>query len=332
MVEQPDLFGLQTVAGLPVKSGERVLSFGKYKSQPFEVLLADADYALWLLNSMHAKLESHYPELLAFLVARYGVPDRTPAHNRLQNRFLDETFAIQFAMAADDKFCKELLAQGDIDLGKVWGRYVRWVFDRELERLAQKQRWEEPSKLSKLRDMLLAQTVDVRFLPSTGSLEGHVWVKPVQVYDLEFERAGSDVALRVGWSGTVVAPAVTDYAKAMGREHDTVQSLQADARFKVEIKPIVGDDYPAILRAMKSVKGTHLLVGEYCGASASWDELVRVFSLSGITAVRLGNVDDQEPPGFATLAEIKPIREEDARQAVQEAYAEAESRLVEQTQ
>lgn len=233
-------------------------------------------------------------------------------------------------MAANTQFGKELLAQGDIDLGETWGRYVRWVFDRELERLAQRKRWEEPSKLSNLQDMLMAQTVDIRFVPSTGNLDEHAWVNPVRVYDLEFERAGSDVALRVGWSGTVVAPAVTEYAKARGLEHDTVYSLQADARFKVEIKPIVGDDYPAILRAMKAVKGTHLLVGEYCGVGASWDELVRVFSLSGITTVQLADVDAQVLPGFATLAEIKPIYPDDARQAVHASYAEAESRIMEQ--
>jgi len=48
---------------------------------------------------------------------------------------------------------------------------------------------------------------------------------------------------------------------------------------------------PAILRAMKAVKGTHLLVGEYCGVGATWVQVVRVFSLSGIVVIQLEDVE-----------------------------------------
>ena len=87
MPNQVDLF---TGAGeipsvvLPTTQ-ERSIPFGKYKSQPYEVLLGDASYSLWLLGSMFAKLQEQHPALLAFLVNRFGLPDRTPEHNRLSS-------------------------------------------------------------------------------------------------------------------------------------------------------------------------------------------------------------------------------------------------------
>jgi hypothetical protein len=42
---------------------------------------------------------------------------------------------------------------------------------------------------------------------------------------------------------------------------------------------------------MKAVKGTRLLVGEYCGVGATWVQVVRVFSPSGIVGIEFGDVE-----------------------------------------
>lgn len=70
---------------------------------------------------------------------------------------------------------------------------------------------------------------------------------------------------------------------------------------------------------MKAVKARQLLVGEYTGVGATWDELVKVFELSGMTAILLEDVETQQPPA---AVEIKPISAQEAEAAVTRIYNE----------
>lgn len=43
-------------------------------------------------------LRRSHPQMYAWLVGHFGVPDTTPEHNRLQNRFLDDDFRLQLCL------------------------------------------------------------------------------------------------------------------------------------------------------------------------------------------------------------------------------------------
>jgi hypothetical protein len=303
-----------------------VVPFGKYKSQPYEVLLTDASYAMYLLSSMYAKLQSQHPMLLAFLVSRYGLPDCTPEHNRLQNRFLDDSFAIRFAMAASPRHGQALASLQTIKLADAWTRYVRRELLTEKERSAKRQSWEPESRLSELRDELISQAAGISFIPACGFLEGTTWLKPAVTSKLEFEKDGADVSFSVVSSCSVVTMASVKFADSGTTEQKQIGGYNYGGLysiFSVEVKPIVGDDYPAILRAMKAVGARQLLVGEYAGAGATWEELVRVFELSGITAVLLDDVENTPQP--PETVEIKPISAHEAEAVVSSIYIELTS-------
>lgn len=317
MSHQEDLFG-PVDKPTSLRPVERVVPLGKYKSQPYEILLTDADYAIWMLNSMHAKLQHHYPELLAFLIGRFGIPDSTPAHNKLQNRFLDDTFAIKFAMACNTRV-QESLCMPPIDLPQVWERYVRWLAEHELERVKKCQRWEQPSQLDALKACLLEATPYLYFSASTGTFDGAYWRNPAVVSKLEFEHQGADVAFAVRWSGGVHTKHALPYPERDHVELHSVVGYGSQESFRVEVKPLVGDDYPAILRAMKAVKSRQLLVDEYFGAGATWEQMVSVFGKSSITAVRLSDVERIEVPD---AVEVRPITQAQAVEAVERVYAE----------
>lgn len=326
MSDQQDLFGTSLSAGLPTRSAERVVPFGKYKSQPYEVLLTDASYAVYLLSSMYAKLQSQHPMLLAFLVGRYGLPDSTPEHNRLQNRFLDDSFSIRFAMAATPRFSQELASLQTINLAKAWIAYVRRELTTEKARSAKRQSWEPTSRLSELRDELIRQASSVSFNPSCGVMEGMTWLNPVAIRDLEFEKDGADVSFSIVGSGHVETTVPLKLGDSEIGEQKQIGGYGYGYPyfiFRVEVKPIVGDDYPAILRAMKAVGARQLLVGEYTGAGATWDELVRVFELSGITAVLLNDVENVQH--LPEKVEIKPISGQEAEAIVTSIYNELTS-------
>lgn len=320
MADQQDLFGAAPSTELSTRSVVQAIPFGKYKNQPYEVLLADSGYAMYLLSAMYAKLQSHHPALLAFLVNRYGLPDSTPEHNRLQNRFLDEAFAIRFAAAATPALRQALLSLQHIDLGEVWSKYVRRELTTEKERSARLQRWDAPSRMPELRDDLMHQASHLAFFPVSGTLNGTTWLNPFACVELEFEKDGADVSYRVGGSGAVGTVSPIKLGGNEADEEKWIASYGFTFPYRVEVKPIVGDDYPAILRAMKTVKTRQLLVGDYTGAGATWEELVKVFGLSGITAVLLDDVENTEAP--SETAEIRPISAQEAEVIVASIYDE----------
>lgn len=302
MKNRIDLFsGSGGLSSVPTNG--QVIPFGKYKDQPYEVLLADPSYALWLMDSMFAKLQANYPVLLAFLIRWYGVSDRTPDHNQLQNRFLEPTFALQFALAAGTRLRRLLPALERIDLTASWQRYTKKTLEDEKVKADRMARYSKEYLLSKAKAALLDQASRLAFQIRTGSYDGWVWQSPVRTRGMEFEHEGADVACIAECGGSFIseevpwAPGSLDSATQLASKPEVdVSSVYEGDQFRVEVKPLVGDDYPAILRSMKAVKGSHLLVGEYAGAGATWEQVVEVFGMSNIVATTVETVVQTQVP------------------------------------
>lgn len=313
MAAQPDLFSSSTGAAAPSASLPRLIPFGKYRNQPFETLLTDSDYAIWLLNSMKAKLEHQYPALLAFLLGRYGVPDCTPEHNKLQNRFLDRTFALQFALAASERIRDIPRMLSQFDLQASWTCFVEGALQKEKTFREAMSTRDVKAELDRVRDKLEQVAKALQFYANTGTLLDSKWMTPVTLRNLEFEQDGADVSY--------IADCGCDMGTTVNILGDThLYGYRGVDAFRVEVKPIIGDDYPAILRAMKAVKTKQLLVGEYCGAGATWEEVVKVFALSGITVVRLEDVERTVVPDTFDGIEFTPLAMGVAEAVVERVY------------
>lgn len=322
MTNQMDLFAS---GGRPAKRPQTQLTFGKYANQPFEVLLQDPSYAMYLMNSMFQKLQHSHPELLAFLVSRFGMPGRTPIHNLIQNRFLDNSFALQFGLVVSNKIRELRTFLQAIDVPTAWRDYVQRAFDHcvnanpaELRISNGKYVFE---RLNKERERLLSEAEHIVVFDSKGKCTAGVIDEPVRVWEMEFEDKGADVRYAIGFGCSVV----TRGANHM--DESFVAHWGGEAKFRVEIKPLVGDDYPAILRAMKAVRSHQLLVGEFCGTTASWAEVVKVFGLSGITAVLLSNVEREPIPSDFLSAVVTPIGSVEAKVIVEEHFRQSEKTL-----
>jgi len=95
-----------------------------------------------------------------------------------------------------------------------------------------------------------------------------------------FENAGIDIKL----SFTVYYLQTLNYFRDIGyMEYGSDYYQTSD--FNIEIKPTVGDDYPAILRQMKTTKCNILFVGEYHGVGISRDNFLKYFKNEGIRVV-----------------------------------------------
>jgi hypothetical protein len=99
-----------------------------------------------------------------------------------------------------------------------------------------------------------------------------------------------------------------------------LDSYSASDAFRIEVKPLLGDDYPAVLRTMKATNCTHLLVDEYCGDGASWDQVVKVFALSKITAVLLEDVENTSMPAVFGGVPVNHMAPEVAKDIGMAAY------------
>lgn len=72
-----------------------------------------------------------------------------------------------------------------------------------------------------------------------------------------------------------------------GAEYD----FQREAVLTIEIKPTVGDDYPAVLRQMKANGSDVLLVGNYVGTGATREQFIKTFATAAKRVVFLRDVE-----------------------------------------
>lgn len=315
----------------------RLVPFGKFRGQPYEVLLQEAPYALWLMNAMAEKLRTQHPELLAFLVSRYGMSDRTPEHNKLQNRFLDETFALRFAFVANPRVQQFLSGLKPLDIPALWHRHVQRAFEAVLQepepsefdrkyrlpRVGSRREW-----LDAMREALRKQARRIRVESSTAGVGEDCVMDLCRIGEMQFEADGADVEYRC--TGNIAVEAAY-----CGYRDDPAELLlpclsshllarSVNELLRIEVKPIVGDDYPAILRAMKAVKNRQLLVGEYNGTGATGQEVVKVFTMSeNIRAVLLDEVTKTSLPSGVLRLAVTPVTVKQAEAVVESAQGKA---------
>jgi hypothetical protein len=123
------------------------------------------------------------------------------------------------------------------------------------------------------------------------------------VTNVEFENKGLDVKYDVsyGYSGLPVsegtyhrAPDV--FKKFWGNEYVL--------KMRVELKPFIGDDFPAVLRQMKTNHATTLVIKEYTGAGASFEEFKRYFLSQGISVFSEDDTDQITLPEYDKFFEF----------------------------
>lgn len=236
--------------------------FGKYRGRPVEDMLADAEYMAWL--EAQPWFRARYMHLLSRRDAEAA--SRTPVHNRMQALFLDPQYALAFSnVAASDRWLKASACGSAIqwatkrvnDHRKAIGNPTYWVSAEQNQ--CQLDQWEE----------MLA------------TLRAHVGEKSASC---SFEQNGSDVLVRC------FATTLTLNAD-MSEGNPIARPSKDEFRLRVEIKPTVADEYPAVLRQMARNNSEFLFVGEYQGDGVTEEEFVAIFAASGKVVVFKRDVD-----------------------------------------
>ena len=91
----------------------------------------------------------------------------------------------------------------------------------------------------------------------------------IRIEDISFEVSGADVEIRV-----LIRVKAKDGSP-----------LHWPESIRVEIKPIVSDDYPAVLRQMRRSESRVLFLEHYTGKGATREQLIQTFKTANITVV-----------------------------------------------
>ena len=268
---------------MPSDHDTKIVPFGKYQGRSVEELVADDSYARWL--TAQDWFRTRYATLCQVVINKGAEPTETPEHNAIQVKFLD------------DAFCKALLKV-------VWGH--EWA-ERAVDGRKHNSAWVE-KHLQELKDW-------IEHLSKTNSYAQHGWdqqrrveneklvitlqearlqlAKPLSgfciEFDRQFEEKGTDVIL-TGRAGYTSHTSID-----LPHAHE-VHRFWNRFELGIEIKPTIGDDYPAVLRQMKANRSAVLLMGRYTGVGATQEQMVLTFSAARIRVVTLTEVEVHLPP------------------------------------
>jgi len=253
----------------------KILPFGKYKGQPVEVLEQDQQYRDWLLAQPWFR--ERFQLIHTYIVNNFGAPAETPEHNALQARFLDESFR----NALGELLVDPALVRDDVT-GLV-NKEIAAIRDELSPLLVRRERLPRPflSPEENGREMTELTARIASLASRADPLEAWLERRDLRLHSyVWFEREGRDVDVAWRWVPTFLQ-----------REAQSSWYLTSGHDAGCELKPAIGDDYPAILRQMRASNAAVLVIGEYQGTGATEQQMRAIFRASGIRVVFVSEID-----------------------------------------
>lgn len=282
-----------------------IVPFGKYKGQPVEVLTSDQDYCEWLVSQPWFK--SRYGNVYNILIQGGGEPQDSPEHNEMQARFLDDDwcFALADALNPSERDAyREPAVRRRLEADQRFQAFRELVATEARQPQAatrfEVKGWDvvyriKPASISARTTGLPPCTCKCdhklcrpeaqchggpnycsHSLHKERSIDGSAKVKTAAHY-----HCGEDCPWTVPDTGTWLLAEVNTY-------HGDYAPV-----VRVEVKPDLGDDYPAVLRQVKGYPPEEygypayncVVVRRYGFESVTWDQVRKIFAASGITLV-----------------------------------------------
>jgi hypothetical protein len=242
-----------------------VIPFGKHKGKPVEVLAGDPSYKEWLIGQ--GWFQERHPNLYTIIVNNYGEPTETPEHNNLQGRFLDEGFCLRFLDVYSPGW-------GRADLLKEWVQCVDGI-----EKVRSHWRWRHQAASFNTLEVYDVAWVE-NFIRDGLAFEKLPITRKITRREFEYSSVNRRGVIDVILNGTA---SIYDL------------DMRASIGVAIELKPSVGDDYPAVLRQMRTNGAECLFLKDYCGVGVTRTQFVEIFKSAGIRVVFVEEVDPLPP-------------------------------------
>lgn len=277
----------------------RIVPFGKYKGQPVEALAVDKQYVDWL--TAQPWFREKFQPIYNVVVNNFGAPSETPEHNAMQALFLDNGYVVGLGLHLGLLQCSCFKNSWiDTQCAKLADR----VRNADTNRQAELARQVDSTGIDWSGDSYWRRALEEadKQQRALHQLKGAVeawWKAPV--YDLEgagaeFEEDAIDVS-----ASFTIAPRLAFQSWSDVRDFCWLSDLLTRVEMKVELKPTLGDEYPAVLRQMARGQTNILVIGGYEARGATLEQCTELFSRSGKTVVMLAEVAARAEEGRLAL-------------------------------
>jgi len=294
-------------------SENKIVPFGKHKGKPVEELIADQGYCEWLMAQ--PGFRERYPQIYQVIVNYGQEPTETPEHNSLQVLFLDEQYVHRFInhirtfrnrkpLHESVKIKVKFEVNGiDVLLSYEGSSKSNTVLFAE-EAAAVERTKNDLTDYKKLRPENLVRYPEspLSWLPydkarwtqdqrDTYKRKEQEYKEDLRKYEVEDKIYRVRLAAYEPKEKLLVETA----AGALEQFSNAVDEFDSENRFAdicVEIKPFVGDDYPAVLRQIRgnlrqgynSVNKV-LFTRAYTGVGATEKQFIKFFESAEIRVV-----------------------------------------------
>lgn len=317
-----------------------VVPFGKYKGEPVEVVLADKGYLDWI--TAQPWVRDRYGDFYQTVINYGGPPADTPEHNEMQAGFLDDELCLRLArhVWAGRDFTRRaaLLAVPDNERAVLRRFADHLVVDYADARVAGRQfenaGWDVtygivPPHVSTCRRSLPPCTCgpcDHSGCIPTSKCRGGKYPCHHEGYETSHEARRAILRERIAHDdGTARYRSVyeNDYDDGSGRlrigdhqphcawpaasvllENHSFEPRWENGIVRVECKPDLGDDFPAVLRQVTHYDRDDsdrccVVVRRASFERVTWEQVTEMFAASKITLLRATELETDH-------AEVKP--------------------------
>lgn len=294
-----------------------IVKFGKYKDKPIAALAQDKEYVEWLLATPWFKQQ--HGDLYNIVINNFQTPQDTPEHNKIQIKFLEESYIFKFAFVA---IGEKLFSFGSSQQDEDWLRILKDLvelyatkYESELENINRSILYDTkciknhpgtPAAKMATENLALDENKLKSMESKNCSIQRNIkelignfdqqQIKLLSISDLNFEskKSATDVSFKINYGCLACEPlwAIED------KLNKKFYSFQKTFIFTIEIKPQVFDDYPSILRQMKHNNSKYLFISEYNGVGATLEQFKSYFETQGIKVIFESDVDSCELPIF----------------------------------
>jgi uncharacterized protein (DUF3820 family) len=252
---------------------KQIIPFGKHKGKSLETLAKDTQYCEWLLNQDWFR--DKYQTIYQIVINNFGEPNETPEHNTLQVKFLDDDFCL--ALANLYKWIpinvKENIENIRNELKKHEINYRNLPENYGLHYPS-----EEYSIKSNLKDKIKDLEHEIKSFEDINNFL--MDKKPLFKFKKDFEIGGWDVAVNI-----FTTP----------ENHNLKFYYLNYYKMSIEIKTNLGDDYPAILRQMKSADPNTgkpcLVYDNFTAIGAKLEDIKKIFATSNFRVFSINEIE-----------------------------------------
>jgi hypothetical protein len=280
-----------------------IIPFGKYKGQPITSLLSDAEYLTWCKQQeWFQKYTVIYNICVNQTITTNTQGSKTPEHNKLQNLFLDREFKFTFI----DKLFGINKTLEDLSQLYKTEEYIKYFGEQRFNT-------DEPIGMYSKFETDFNWDVCLTTKTNYGSIDLDIkyWNEKFNIYNTLFSTIKN-----VEWN-------CKSNRYNEDKECWIYISLPLNKLY-IEVKPLIGDDYPNVLRKMTTqIKLTEtsdknrggklyiLFVKEFLSSTTTKEQFVQIFNQSNIRVLFLDDITHTgSEPNLATSSlHVKDTKE-----------------------